>query len=52
MHEVVPRAVRAAVRIDTMTCMMVFQVSFFMVSDVLRVNNLEGAEGSQPPPLA
>ena len=34
MHEVVPRAVRAAVRIDTMTWMMVFQVSFFMVLEV------------------
>ena len=33
MHEVVPRAVRAAVRMLTMTCRMVFQVSlFFMVS--------------------
>ena len=31
MHEVVPRAVRAAVRMLTMTCRMVFQVSFFMV---------------------
>jgi hypothetical protein len=34
MHEVVPRAVRAAVRMLTMTCRMVFQVSlFFMVLD-------------------
>ena len=34
MQLVVPRAVRAAVRIDTMTCRMVFQVSlFFMVLD-------------------
>ena len=32
MHEVVPRAVNAAVRMLTMTCRMVFQVSFFMVS--------------------
>ena len=31
MHEIVPRAVRAAVRMLTMTCRMVFQVSFFMV---------------------
>ena len=37
MHEVVPRAVKAAVRMLTMTCRMVFQVSFFMVSIVLRV---------------
>ena len=34
MHEVVPRAVRAAVRMLTMTCRMVFQVSFFIVLDV------------------
>ena len=39
MQLVVPRAVRAAVRIDTMTCRMVFQVSlFFMVMDFLGVN--------------
>ncbi len=31
MQLVVPRAVRAAVRIDTMTWMTVFQVSFFMM---------------------
>jgi hypothetical protein len=31
MHEVVPRAVRAAVRMLTMTCRTVFQVSFFIV---------------------
>ena len=31
MQLVVPRAVRAAVRMLTMTCRMVFQVSFFMV---------------------
>jgi hypothetical protein len=39
MHEVVPRAVRAAVRMLTTTCRMVFQVSlFFMVMDFLGVN--------------
>ena len=31
MHEVVPRAVRAAVRMLMMTCRMVFQVSFFII---------------------
>ena len=38
MQLVVPRAVKAAVRMLTMTCRMVFQVSFFMVSIGLRVN--------------
>jgi len=39
MHEVVPRAVRAAVRMLTMTCRMVFHISlFFMVMDFLGVN--------------
>ena len=39
MQLVVPRAVRAAVRMLTMTCRMVFQVSlFFMVMDFLGVN--------------
>ena len=39
MHEVVPRAVSAAVRMLTTTCRMVFQVSlFFMVMDFLGVN--------------
>ena len=42
MHEVVPSAVRAAVRMLTMTCMTVFQVSFarlpetFTSEDVMR----------------
>ena len=31
MHEVVPIAVSAAVRIDTITCITVFQVSFFIM---------------------
>ena len=31
MQLVVPRAVKAAVRMLTMTCRMVFQVSFFIV---------------------
>ena len=31
MHEAVPSAVSAAVRIDTMTCITVFHVSFFIV---------------------
>jgi hypothetical protein len=31
MHEVVPRAVKAAVMMLAMTCRMVFQVSFFIV---------------------
>ena len=35
MQEVVPRAVRAAVRIDTTSWIMAFQVSFFIVVDVL-----------------
>ena len=34
MHEVVPRAVRAAVRMLIAIWMMVFQVSFFMVIGV------------------
>ena len=31
MHEVVPNAVSAAVRIDTITCITVFHVSFFIL---------------------
>ena len=31
MHDVVPRAVSAAVRIDTITCITVFHVSFFIL---------------------
>ena len=31
IHDVVPIAVSAAVRIDTMTCITVFHVSFFIV---------------------
>jgi len=39
MQLVVPRAVRAAVRMLTMTCRMVFHISlFFMVMDFLGVN--------------
>ena len=39
MQLVVPRAVRAAVRMLTMTCRMVFQVSFFMVLMVYGLRN-------------
>jgi hypothetical protein len=52
MQLVVPRAVRMAVAMVAISWAINFAVSFFvMFLMVLRVKNLAGAEGSQPPPL-